>query len=265
MKGLIFSIEEFSVYDGPGIRTAVFFKGCPLRCNWCHNPEGWEMKEQIVRSPNGCIRCGKCYEEAEKHGGRLTRECIDLCPRNLIRESGRWYDVEELSAKLLKNAGLLAQAGGGITFSGGECLMQIDFLTEIAKALKGKVHLAIETSGYGDSEKFRTLLKYLDLVMYDLKLVDAERFREYIGGDNEVVLRNFRILGESGVTFIPRTPLIPGITDTPDNLESIAALVAGTGADHVELLPYNKMAGSKYKLIGKRYEPVFDESVAPNA
>lgn len=126
-KGLIFSIEEFSVYDGPGIRTAVFFKGCPLRCNWCHNPEGLEAKVQIVRSPNGCLKCGRCAEEAAKHGGRLTAECINVCPRNLIRESGAYYTVEELTKKLLKNADILMQGGGGITFSGGECLMQIDF------------------------------------------------------------------------------------------------------------------------------------------
>lgn len=263
-KGLIFSIEEFSVYDGPGIRTAVFFKGCPLRCNWCHNPEGLEAKVQIVRSPNGCLKCGRCAEEAAKHGGRLTAECINVCPRNLIRESGAYYTVEELTKKLLKNADILMQGGGGITFSGGECLMQIDFLTEVARELKGKVHLAIETSGYADSIKFKQLLKYLDLVMFDLKIIDKDLFRRYIGRDNAVILQNFKILSESGVQFIPRTPLIPGITDTEENLTSIAKLIAGTSADHAELLPYNKMAGSKYKLLDKKYRPEFDETKEPN-
>lgn len=264
-KGLIFSIEEFSVYDGPGIRTAVFFKGCPLRCNWCHNPEGLEAKPQIVRSPNGCLKCGRCTAEAAKHGGVLTKECISVCPQHLIRESGVYYTADELEKKLLKNADILTDGGGGITFSGGECLMQIDFLTEMAKRLHGKVHLAIETSGYADGEKFRELLKYLDLVMFDLKIIDKDVFREYIGADNTRILENFGILAENRVTFVPRTPLIPGVTDTTENLEAIAALVAGTHADHVELLPYNKMAGSKYKMLEKDYKPKFDETKTPNA
>ena len=263
-KGLIFSIEEFSVYDGPGIRTAVFFKGCPLRCNWCHNPEGLEARPQIVRSPNGCLKCGRCTEEAAKHGGILTKECIYVCPRNLIRESGVYYDADELEKKLLKNADILIDSGGGITFSGGECLMQIDFLTEMAKRLKGKVHVAIETSGYADGEKFRELLGYVDLVMFDLKIIDKKLFREYIGTDNDRILENFGILAESGVKFIPRTPLIPGVTDTPENLNAIAELVAKTNADHVELLPYNKMAGSKYKMLNKNYNPKFDETKTLN-
>ena len=262
-KGLIFSIEEFSLYDGPGIRTAVFFKGCPLRCCWCHNPEGLEKKPQILKSPNGCLHCGRCIEEAKKHGGIFTEECIYVCPRNLLRESGKFYSVEALCGKLLKNADILAQSGGGITFTGGECLMQIDFLTEVARTLKGKIHLAIETSGYADCKKFANLLQYIDLAMFDLKIIDREKFRKYVGADNKTILKNFEILNESGVEFIARTPLIPDVTDTEENLTAIAEIVSRTRALWVELLPYNKMAGSKYKMLGKTYLPKFDERAEP--
>ena len=262
LKGLIFSIEEFAVYDGPGIRTSVFFKGCPLRCNWCHNPEGLEMRAQIVRSPNGCLGCGRCDAIAKKHGGEYTQEAADACPRHLLRPSGVWYGADELCAKLLKNTDLLRAGGGGVTFSGGECLMQADFLTEVAKKLHGKLHLAIQTSGYAPADKLRGLLPYLDLVMFDLKLMDAAQFRKYIGGDLSVVLRSFRIAAESGVELLPRTPLIPGVTDTPENLNAVAETIASAGLHKAELLAYNKMAGSKYKLIGKTYAPMFDESKA---
>lgn len=154
------------------------------------------------------------------------------------------------------------EENGVLTFFGGECLMQADFLTEVAKKLHGKLHLAIQTSGYAPAEKLRGLLPYLDLVMFDLKLLDAAQFRKYIGGDLSVVLRSFRIAAESGVELLPRTPLIPGVTDTPENLNAVAETIASAGLHKAELLAYNKMAGSKYKLIGKTYAPMFDESKA---
>lgn len=264
ITGLVFSIEEFSVYDGPGIRTTVFLKGCPLRCNWCHNPEGWEKRVQIVRSPNGCIRCGRCYREAQKNGGELTEACISLCPRNLIRKSGDFYTPQELADKLLKNGEVFHATGGGVTFSGGECLMQADFLLEVVQLLYSKVHIAIQTSGYGDSEKFARLLPWLNLVMFDLKLTDGDAFRKYIKGDVNKVLHNFDLLAKSGIPFIPRTPLIPGITDTRENVTAIAALLQRYGVNYIELLPYNKMAGSKYPLVGKEYKPAFDVGREPD-
>ncbi|MBR1868112.1 MAG: glycyl-radical enzyme activating protein [Clostridia bacterium] len=256
-RGLIFSIEEFAVYDGPGIRTAVFFKGCPLRCNWCHNPEGLEGIQQILRSPNGCVKCGACYKEAEKNGGVLTKSCVDLCPRGLIRESGKYFEAEELAGIFLKNKDVFDRTGGGVTFSGGECLAQVDFLLEVTSTLKGKINIAIETSGYGDTRKFRELLKNIDLVYYDLKIIDRENFKKYTGGDISVVLKNFGALCESGAPFTVRVPLIPGVTDTAENLGAIADIVKDSGAE-VEFMPYNKMAGGKYKLVGREYRPSFD-------
>lgn len=262
--GIIFSIEEFSVYDGPGIRTTVFFKGCPMRCNWCHNPEGLEARVQVVKTPNGCLHCGACRAVCSHPEGCIAcGRCIPVCPRNLIRFSGVRYTAEELAGKLLKNADYLNEAGGGVTFSGGECLMQADFLCEVARLLKGKVHIAIQTCGYAPAEAFGKVLSVVDYVMYDLKVMDAERAVVYTGRDNRRILENFRLLSKSGVPFVVRVPLIPGVTDTEDNLTAIAGTVASSGALGVELLPYNKMAGSKYALLGKEYAPLFDAEKEP--
>ena len=148
MQGTVFSIEEFSVYDGPGIRTTVFLKGCPLRCGWCHNPEGQNFEAEIVRNPNGCIGCNACIDSADKKNGRLvfTDQSIKSCPMGLLRVCGEKIDSVDLSEKLLKNAKMLID--GGVTFSGGEPLSQSEFLFECLKLLKGKMHTAIQTSGF---------------------------------------------------------------------------------------------------------------------
>lgn len=264
-EGIIFSIEEFSVYDGPGIRTTVFFKGCPLRCNWCHNPEGLDARVQVVKSPNGCIACGACKEVCKhKEGCVACGACIPVCPRSLIRFSGTKYTAEALSKKLLKNADYLSQAGGGVTFSGGECFMQWEFLCEVLTLLKGKVHTAIQTCGYASNEVFCKGLSLVDYVMFDLKILDEEKARKFTGVGTEQILKNFRSLSTSGVPFVVRVPLIPDVTDTEENLKAIAETVAQSNARGVELLPYNKMAGSKYTMVGKVYNPLFDEQKAPN-
>ncbi len=264
-QGIVFSIEEFSVYDGPGIRTTVFFKGCPMRCNWCHNPEGLEPRVQIVKNPNGCLHCGACERVCpDREKCTLCGKCIAVCPRNLIRFSGEIYTAERLTKKLLKNADYLNECGGGVTFSGGECLLYADFLAEVIGNLKGKVHTAIQTCGYADSEKFKRVLSVVDYVMYDLKVMDRERAVRYTGCDNTLILKNYQILSDSGVPFVARVPLIPGVTDTGENLKAIAERVKNSNASGVELLPYNKMAGSKYKLVGKEYQPVFDEKAEVN-
>lgn len=259
--GIIFSIEEFAVYDGDGIRTTVFFKGCPLRCNWCHNPEGLSVERQIVKNKNGCLNCGKCIEVCEYNGKscKLCGKCIDVCPKNLIRFSGTEITAEELAEKLLKNADILNSNGGGITFSGGECLMQGDFLLEVISLIKGKTHIAIETCGYAPGDLFKTVTDSVDLVMFDLKIMDDFNAIKYTGKDTVQILRNFKILNEGKTPFIVRVPLIPGVTDTIENMQKISDIVKGSRALRVELLPYNKMAGSKYKLIGKEYRPKFDD------
>lgn len=263
MNGTVFSIEEFSTYDGPGIRTTVFMKGCPLRCSWCHNPEGQLFESQLVRSPNGCLGCGKCLDAGEKACGKriLTDESISACERRLIRRCGMEYTPEALVGSLSKNFRLLNMAGGGVTFSGGEVLAQSDFVRECLCLLRGNAHRAVQTAGYGGDVSFRGLLSECDLVLYDLKLINAELHRKYTGCGNEPVIRNFLTLAGSGIPFVVRVPLIPTVTDTVENITSIASLMRENGAGLVELMPYNKLAGGKYAMVGRHYEPGFPESV----
>lgn len=264
MVGTVFSIEEFSVYDGPGIRTSVFLKGCPLRCTWCHNPEGQLAQPQIVRSPNGCLHCGKCLACAAYENGALqfTEEGIRACPQGLLRVSGEVYESDALCEKLLKNRLLLQN--GGVTFSGGEPLFQSAFVFECLKKLKGKLHTAIQTSGFCSSEVFATALELSDYFLYDLKLIDDTLHKQYTGVSNRTILQNFGALAKRGKEFTVRTPLIPGVTDTEQNLTAIAKLLRENGVRRIELLPYNKMAGGKYKMLLREYAPNFDETIESN-
>ena len=262
-KGLVFSIEELSVFDGPGIRTSVFLMGCPLRCEWCHNPEGQSFSNSIVRSPNGCIGCGECVKRSiERYGKReFTEESIKNCPNNLLRYCAVEYSAAELCERLSKNFAILNASGGGVTFSGGEPTSSPEFLLECLSILDGRTSRAVQTSGYCSPEVFMKVLENCDYMLFDVKLANDAMHKRYTGLSNEVILKNFKTLASSKKDFVIRTPLIPTVTDTEENIRAIAELLWENGVGYIELLPYNKMAGSKYKLAGKEYAPSFDESV----
>lgn len=257
MQGTVFSIEEFSVYDGPGIRTTVFLKGCPLRCSWCHNPEGQSPCPQIVKSPNGCIGCNRCVDSAEVVNGQMvyTEDSIKNCPMGLLRYSGEKTESHALCERLLKNRELL----NGVTFSGGEPLMQSDFLFACLEELKGKLHTAIQTSGYCDPAVFQKAVALADYFLFDLKLIRDDQHRKFIRASNEKILRNFSYLAKHARDFVVRLPLIPGVTDTRENISGVIEVLKENGVSYIELLPYNKMAGGKYKMLGRVYAPGFDE------
>ena len=263
MGTLIFSIEEFSTYDGPGIRTTIFLKGCPLRCEWCHNPEGQHYSNQILKAQSGCEGCGACIRAGETVDGKpiLTAGSIAACPNRLLRWCAEEYTPEKLVSKLDKLIPVLNMSGGGVTFSGGEPLSHPDFILSCLRLLKGKTHRALQTSGYAAPEVFNRVLQELDYVLYDIKLVDAAQHQHYIGASNGKILANFRTLCRSGVPFVVRTPLIPGVTDTVENLTAIAALLKENGVNHIELLPYNQFAGGKYAAVDMEFKPSFDETV----
>ncbi len=261
MKGLVFSVEEFALFDGPGIRTAVFMKGCSMRCRWCHNPEGLSPHRQLVKNPNGCIKCGRCapFFSCDE----LPPDAVSVCPKKLLRISGEEFEAKDLAVMLLKNERILCMNGGGITFSGGECLLQADFLLETIACLGGRLDIAIETGGYADNADFLRVLDKTDFVYFDLKVMDDELARKFTGRDTSLIMRNFRSLCESGKPFAVRVPLIPTVTDTPKNYAAIVERVKNSGARFVELLPYNKLAGGKYASVGKKYDPGFDVSIDP--
>ncbi len=248
----IFSIEEFSTFDGPGIRTTVFLKGCPLRCSWCHNPEGQSFEDEVIKA-QGCVNCGACQ----------NGQYIERCPKHLLRNCSQEYTPKELISELEGSFEYLIQAGGGITFSGGEPLSHPRFLSECLALLQGRIHTAIQTSGYAPSSQFASVLTLADYVLFDLKLMDEQQHLEYTGVSNRLILENFSLLSESGKQFVVRTPLIPRVTDTAENLQMIAECLKFHNVDTIELLPYNKSAGGKYGAIGREYTPRFDEALAP--
>ena len=250
MKGLIFDIKEFALHDGGGIRDTVFFKGCPLRCVWCHNPEGLEARKELFVRKARCLECGLCRRPCNHPECQAFDRCLHICPQNLISVAGEEWESEALAAHLLRHQSIFRETGGGVTLSGGEPLLQADFCEELLSHLEGKVHLAIETSGYASSENFWKIISKCDLVMMDLKLASPEQHKDFTGVSNEKILANARLLQESTKPHLFRIPLIPSITDTEENLLALAKIA---GNSPVELLRYNPMAAAKYPNVGRQF------------
>ena len=232
-SGVVFSIEEFAVNDGPGIRTTVFLKGCPLRCAWCHNPEG------------------------------QRREPQPLTKQGRTEISGCSIDAEALAARIRRDEDIFRDSGGGVTFTGGEPLMQAEFLCEVLDRLTD-IHKAVETCGYASEQTFKRVLERVDYMLFDVKLVDSELHKRWTGVGNELIKANLKTLCESGKPFVARVPLIPGVNDSAENMEATAELLVGAkGLERVELLRYHKTAGAKYPMVGLDYAPDFDEDAEP--
>ena len=249
MTGIIFDIKEMAVHDGPGIRTTVFFKGCPLHCMWCHNPEGLSFAPQLMYKEARCTKCKNCQKKCGHTECKPFGRCIHVCPENCLEITGRTVTAKELAKELKKSADILGNSFGGFTFSGGEPLAQPEFLFELIENLKG-YHLCIETSGFADSKTFETVIDKLDFVIIDIKLADAVLHKQYTGVDNVKILNNFETLRKSGKPYIVRTPLIPNITDTKENLEAIGLLIQDSPWEQIS---YNSLAGAKYKMLGMKY------------
>jgi pyruvate formate lyase activating enzyme len=274
-KGITFNIEEFAVHDGPGIRKLVFFKGCPLRCAWCHNPEGISFNKELMVSHNGCINCDRCFEVCprKEHFNKVTRfnikciacgNCVEVCPVRLRWISGQKFEAGELADKLLKGKEVLINSGGGITISGGEPLAQPDFLFDLIRKLK-PLEIAVETSGYANINLFQRLVSVADLILMDVKHTDPAIHKKYTGVDNSIILENLHYLCLSDTPFYIRIPLIPGVNDTKSNMKNTALLIKDAkNLQRVELLPYHKTAGAKYPMIGLKYNPMFDTNQKVN-
>ena len=255
MSGIIFDIKEMTVHDGPGVRVTVFFKGCPLRCVWCHNPEGLSPVPELLAKTNGCLQCGLCRRPCVHPECAPYGRCLYACPKGLLSVCGTEMTAEEVARRVLPLKPFFDSTGGGVTLSGGEILLQPDFAVEVLRTCQG-VHRAIQTSGYASERDFSRVLAETDLVLFDIKHTDPEKHRRYTGVSNEPILRNLALLRASGKPFSIRVPVIPGYNDDPENLARTAELAAEGGRLlSVDIQKYNPYAGAKYPWVGRIFTP----------
>ena len=252
-KATIFDIQRGSFVDGPGIRTTVFFKGCNLACKWCHNPESQSANKQILFYKDKCTGCGKCKTVCPNglENCDFCGKCALLCLNDAREVCGKEYSVEEVLNEVLKDSAYYLVSGGGVTFSGGECMLQIEFLTEILqKSKENGVHTAVDTAGHLPWEYFEKILPYTDLFLYDRKAFSDDLHRAGTGISNRLILENLQKLAKTGKEIIVRVPLIGGFNDKEDELKKIASFLIEIGVKKVELLPYHALGEHKWVAAG---------------
>ena len=261
--GTVFEVKRFAVHDGPGVRTVLFLKGCPLRCRWCHNPEGLEPGPQLACYDHKCLHCGECVQACPRHAHGLVDgkhvidgtkcvacgACVEVCLGRALKLFGRRFTVEEACRVALEDRAFYRE-GGGVTLSGGEPLLQAEFCAELFKLLKEeRIHCAIDTSGAVSWESFAKVLPWTDMFLYDVKHVDDRLHREHVGRSNRQIVENLKHLTEGHVPIEIRIPVIPGFNDDPESVEAIGRFLGGLrGIVGVRLLPYHP-ASSKYGAI----------------
>ena len=273
--GMIFNIQKFSINDGPGIRTVVFFKGCPLKCTWCANPESQEPRLQILWDAKKCLHCETCVRSCPTQAvtavdGKISVDhkkcsgagvcsergiCIEKCPAHALKPEGQRKTVDEILNVVMQDLPFYEESGGGVTLSGGEATMQPEFAIELLRALKSKnIHTAIETTGFASPAIFRRIVEYVDLLLFDIKHWDETRHRDKTGVSNAPILLNMKFAIDAGKDVLPRLPVIPHYNDSIDDAKGFVRRLREVGATKVQLLPFHQFGENKYSMLGRDYE-----------
>jgi len=269
-QGMIFDIKPYAINDGPGIRMAIYFKGCPLACEWCHNPESISPYVQKMFTLSRCIGCGECVKACPNNACYLDPEegiitdpslcelsgkCAEVCPTGATEMSGKKVDAEDIMKRIRKEIVFFDHSKGGVTFSGGEPLMQPDYLIELLDECgKEGIHRAVDTSGFAKTEILLEVGKRTDLFLYDLKMMDPLKHKKYTGVSNEKILENLRILSETGAKINIRYPMIKGLNDSIGELHEMGEFVASLPGEKklISILPYHKLAEVKHRKLGNK-------------
>lgn len=265
MTGRLFNIQHFSIHDGPGIRTTLFFKGCNLRCFWCHNPESWSISPEMQFDAARCIKCGKCTAACPKSDGTRTAiftdscdncgRCAEVCYAGAVKKYGRDYTVDEILGEVLRDRDLYEKTGGGVTCSGGEPFLQPVFLSELLSGLKSEgIHTVLESAACVGWHIIEAVLPYIDLFICDMKSAIDEKHIAATSLSNRLILENIKMLSRNGKKLLLRTPIIPGFNDSDADLEAIADFIASLpNVPEYELLPFSRICKGKYSALNRSY------------